>query len=79
MKIIDNVTELFGDDLKSEANQGSLRNQMTTRALARECAAWIRSSGSFKANAGAPIRWANICFRRIVRAVGAPKAGHFAS
>jgi superfamily II DNA or RNA helicase len=124
MKIIDNVTELFGDDLKQEAGDGCklavsaasfsihafaalekplrqvencrfiftgpsfvtdpgaqrsahrefmippvmarrdlagtpleirLRNQMTTRALARECAAWIRSSSRFKANAGAPI------------------------
>lgn len=124
MKIIDNVTELFGDDLKTELDRGErlslaaasfsihafaaleqqlrnvdncefiftgpsfvtdkgsgrsphrefiippvmsrrdvtgtpfeirLRNKMTTRALARDCAAWVRSKGRFKANPGAPI------------------------
>ncbi len=32
-----------------------LRNLMTGRALARECAGWIRERATFKANAGAPI------------------------
>ena len=32
-----------------------LRNKMTTRALARECAEWIRSKGQFKSNPGAPV------------------------
>ena len=32
-----------------------LRNKMTTRALARECAEWIRRKGQFKANPGKPI------------------------
>jgi adenine-specific DNA-methyltransferase len=119
MKIIDNVSDLFGDDLKSELTSGRqvrasaanfsihafaalaeglrlldsfefiftgpsfvtdggggrtshrefiippvmrprdlagtpleirLRNRMTARALARECAAWIRDRGRFKAN-----------------------------
>lgn len=123
MKIIDNVSELFGDDLKDELSQSSqakicassfsihafaalepalreltafdfiftgpsfvtdgggrashreflippvmqkrdlggtpfeirLRNQMTSRALARDCAAWIRERAKFKANPGSPI------------------------
>lgn len=32
-----------------------LRNRMTSRALARECAAWIRERATFKANPGNPI------------------------
>lgn len=32
-----------------------LRNKMTTRALARECAEWIRKLGQFKSNPGAPV------------------------
>jgi len=32
-----------------------LRNKMTTRALARECADWIRKKAEFKSNPGAPI------------------------
>src|ERR1044072_823034 len=32
-----------------------LRNQMTSRAVARECAAWIRAKGRFKANPGSSI------------------------
>lgn len=32
-----------------------LRNMMTTRALARECADWIREKGQFKSNPGAPV------------------------
>jgi superfamily II DNA or RNA helicase len=124
MKIIDNISDLFGDDLKTELRAGSrvavsaatfsihafaalerelrkveafefiftgpsfvtdhagsraahrefiippamnrrdlagtpfeirLRNRMTARALARDCADWIRERGSFKANPGAPI------------------------
>jgi superfamily II DNA or RNA helicase len=124
MKIIDNVSDLFGDDLKTELKSGRrlrataasfsihafaalaeglgrldafdfvftgpsfvtdggsgrashrefvippvmkprdlagtpleirLRNRLTARALARECADWIRARGVFKANPGAPI------------------------
>ena len=32
-----------------------LRNKMTTRALARECAQWIREKGAFRSNPGTPI------------------------
>lgn len=124
MKIIDNVSELFGDDLKGELERARrvtasaarfsihafaalerelrtleafefvftgpsfvadgggarpshrefvippamnprdvagtpleirLRNRLTTRALARDCAAWIRERATFKANPGASI------------------------
>src|SRR5690606_30525125 len=123
MKIIDNVTDLLGDDLKEELRAGGrvkacagsfsihafaaleaelrglqsfdfvftgpsfvtdgggkathreflippvmqkrdlagppfeirLRNRMTNRALARECASWIRACATFQANPGKPI------------------------
>ncbi|HEY5106070.1 MAG TPA: hypothetical protein VII73_04760 [Caulobacteraceae bacterium] len=124
MKIIDNVSDLFGDDLKAQLAEGSdvfvsaasfsihafaalerplrearsfefifsgpsfatdhgrerpshrefiippimnrrdlagspfeirLRNRMTSRALAKDCADWIRKGATFKANPGAPI------------------------
>lgn len=32
-----------------------LRNRLSNRALARDCAQWIRKHGRFKANSGAPI------------------------
>lgn len=42
-------------DLAGTPFEIRLRNKMTTRALARECADWVRHKGSFKANPGGPI------------------------
>lgn len=42
-------------DLAGTPFEIRLRNKMTTRALARDCAQWIRAKGQFKANPGAPI------------------------
>lgn len=42
-------------DLAGTPFEIRLRNKMTTRALARECADWIREKGQFKANPGEPI------------------------
>lgn len=42
-------------DLAGTPLEIRLRNRMTARALARDCASWIRERARFKANAGAPI------------------------
>jgi superfamily II DNA or RNA helicase len=42
-------------DLAGTPFEIRLRNKMTTRALARECADWIREKGQFKANPGSTI------------------------
>jgi superfamily II DNA or RNA helicase len=42
-------------DLAGTPFEIRLRNRMTSRALARECASWIRGRATFKANPGAPI------------------------
>jgi len=42
-------------DLAGTPFEIRLRNKMTSRALARECAEWIRAKAQFKANPGAPI------------------------
>ena len=42
-------------DLAGTPFEIRLRNKMTTRALARQCADWIRKKGQFKANPGNPI------------------------
>lgn len=42
-------------DLAGSPFEIRLRNCMTGRALARECADWIRSRATFKANPGGPI------------------------
>jgi hypothetical protein len=42
-------------DLAGTPFEIRLRNRMTNRALARECAAWIRACATFKANPGKPI------------------------
>lgn len=42
-------------DLTGTPFEIRLRNKMTTRALARECADWIRQKGRFKSNPGAAI------------------------
>jgi superfamily II DNA or RNA helicase len=42
-------------DLAGTPFEIRLRNKMTTRALARECADWIRKKGRFKSNPGAAI------------------------
>ncbi|MGI8706209.1 MAG: helicase-related protein [Sphingomicrobium sp.] len=42
-------------DLAGTPFEIRLRNKMTTRALARECAEWIRKKGEFKSNPGNPI------------------------
>jgi hypothetical protein len=46
---------MSGRDLAGTPFEIRLRNQMTSRAVARECAAWIRAKGRFKANPGSPI------------------------
>jgi hypothetical protein len=64
MRIIDNINSLLGDDLKASihprANRerslyGSefeiqLRNKLTQRAIARECAEWMRRKARFRSN-----------------------------
>lgn len=42
-------------DLAGTPFEIRLRNRMTNRALARECAEWIRACATFKANPGKPI------------------------
>lgn len=42
-------------DLAGTPFEIRLRNKMTTRALARECAEWIRTKGEFRSNPGNPI------------------------
>lgn len=42
-------------DLAGTPLEIRLRNRMTARALARDCAAWIRERATFKANPGKPI------------------------
>ncbi|MBB3034711.1 hypothetical protein [Alteriqipengyuania lutimaris] len=42
-------------DLAGTPFEIRLRNKMTTRALARQCADWIRTEGRFKSNARDPI------------------------
>ena len=42
-------------DLAGTPFEIRLRNRLTNRALARDCAAWIRACATFKANPGQPI------------------------
>ena len=64
MKIIDNINSLLGDDLKDSIHPkvnrerslyGSefeiqLRNKLTQRAIARECAEWMQRKAKFRSN-----------------------------
>ncbi len=42
-------------DLAGSPFEIRLRNKMTTRALARQCAEWIREKGQFRSNPGNPV------------------------